>query len=173
MKNLGTIIDGHSLRFERMLPGPRMRVWDFLTKRELLRLWLADGAIAERVGSKVELRFNVEESPERKKAGAVIRGTVFRCEMGTALSYSWTDQNCDSIVTFELESIDERVLLVVTQNDLPEKLAPKCGAGWHAHLETLEARLKGEEPPAFHKTFHALVPIYEAQMPGARGKMVS
>jgi uncharacterized protein YndB with AHSA1/START domain len=145
-----------------------MRVWDFLTKRELLRLWLAEGAVSERVGSAVELRFNAEESPERKKTGSIIRGIVFRSEMGSALSYSWTDKTLDSVVTIELESVDDRVMMVLTHADLAEPLLARCGAGWHAHLEILEARLKGEEPPAFQETFKSLTPIYEARARGTQ-----
>jgi uncharacterized protein YndB with AHSA1/START domain len=40
MADLGQVIHGDAVRFERLLPGPIERVWDFLTKPEHLATWL-------------------------------------------------------------------------------------------------------------------------------------
>jgi uncharacterized protein YndB with AHSA1/START domain len=40
MADLGQVIDGDAVRFERLLPGLIERVWDFLTKPEHLATWL-------------------------------------------------------------------------------------------------------------------------------------
>ncbi len=40
MTDLGTIVDAHTVRFERLLPGAIERVWDYLTKPEpFLPVW--------------------------------------------------------------------------------------------------------------------------------------
>ncbi|MBI3694310.1 MAG: SRPBCC domain-containing protein [Acidobacteria bacterium] len=80
---------------ERLLPGPIERVWEYLTKPDNLAAWLAAGEIELRVGGRVELRFDVQEAPDRRKAGAVIRGVVTRCEPPRALAYSWIDASAD------------------------------------------------------------------------------
>ena len=54
----GRFLDGgRALRFERLFPGPIERVWDWLTKPELVELWFTEQRIEPRVGGKVEGRF--------------------------------------------------------------------------------------------------------------------
>lgn len=171
MADLGTIIDAHTIRFERLLPGPIERVWDHLTKPECLATWLAPGEMELRVGGRVELRFDVQEAPERAKAGAIIRGVVTRCEPPRALAYSWSDASPgqppaespigESVVTFELEARGEDVLLVLTHRRLRTAMITKFGAGWHTHLGVLLARMSGQEPEPFLPVFHRLLPHYE------------
>jgi hypothetical protein len=40
MNQLLPCVDSHTARFERLLPGPIERVWDYLTKPDLQRTWL-------------------------------------------------------------------------------------------------------------------------------------
>jgi uncharacterized protein YndB with AHSA1/START domain len=88
MSDFGTMMDSHSIRFERLLPGPVEPMWDFLTKPESLATWLAQAEIELGVGGRVELRFDVDEAPGRKKAGSLIRGVVTRCEPPRLLEYT-------------------------------------------------------------------------------------
>lgn len=173
MTDLGTIIDSHTVRFERLLPGPIGRVWDHLTKPEYLATWLAEGEVDQRVGGQVELRFNIQEVPERKSAGDIVRGVVTRCEPPHVLAYSWIFASAgrppaespvpDSVVTFELEARGENVLLVLTHRRLPTDMMPRFCAGWHTHLGILRARLRGDEPEPFLPVFQRLLPGYEQQ----------
>jgi uncharacterized protein YndB with AHSA1/START domain len=64
MADLGQVIDGDAVRFERLLPGPIERVWDFLTKPEHLATWLGEAHFEGRAGGFVELRTE----------GGVVRG---------------------------------------------------------------------------------------------------
>jgi uncharacterized protein YndB with AHSA1/START domain len=178
MTGLGTVIDSHTIRFERLLPGPVERVWDYLTKSECLVTWLAEGEIDPRAGGQVELRFDVHEVPERAKAGAIIRGVVARFEPPRVLAYSWVDACADRppaespapdpVVTFELEGRGGDALLVLTHRQLPAALMPGFGAGWHTHLGILLARLRGEQPEPFLAVFRRLLPIYARQAAAPR-----
>ncbi|MCX6633853.1 MAG: SRPBCC family protein [Acidobacteria bacterium] len=176
MTGLGTVIDSHAIRFERLLPGPVERVWDYLTKSECLVTWLAEGEIDPRAGGQVELRFDVHEVPERAKAGAIIRGVVARFEPPRVLAYSWVDASADRppaespdpVVTFELEGRGSDALLVLTHRQLPTALMPGFGAGLHTHLGILHARLRGEQPEPFLAVFRRLLPIYAQQVAAPR-----
>jgi len=95
MTGLGRVIDSHTIRFERLLPGPVERVWDYLTRPECLANWLAEGEMDPRAGGQVELRFDVHEVPERAKAGAIIRGVVARFEPPRVLACSWVDASAE------------------------------------------------------------------------------
>ncbi|MEZ4619140.1 MAG: SRPBCC domain-containing protein [Caldilineaceae bacterium] len=74
MDEFGTLVDAHTVRFERLLPGPIERVWAYLTEPQFLRTWLADSTMDLRIGGAVELRFDTDEVPERAKAGAIDQG---------------------------------------------------------------------------------------------------
>jgi uncharacterized protein YndB with AHSA1/START domain len=51
------ILDGDSVRFERLVPGPIERVWSYLTEGPLLKAWLVeDGAVPPRVGESFVLK---------------------------------------------------------------------------------------------------------------------
>jgi uncharacterized protein YndB with AHSA1/START domain len=171
MKELGLIIPPHAIRFERHLPGPIGRVWDHLTLPSALAGWLAAAAIDLRAGGRVELRFDAEEVPERRIAGAAIRGVIHRCEPPRALAYSWIDAPPggsppagpapDSTVSVDLEPRGAGVLLVLIHGGLPPDLLGRCGAGWHAHLWRLRALPRIEEPEPFARLFRRLLPEYE------------
>ncbi|MCX6047912.1 MAG: SRPBCC family protein [Chloroflexi bacterium] len=159
----GTILDFHTVRFERLLPGPIERVWAYLTERNQLRTWLADSTIDLRVGGAVELRFDLDEVPERRKAGGVNRGFVTRYEPPHAFAYTWRDAahaTVESEVTFELETVGSQVRLVLTHRRLPARANASFGAGWHTHLAVLQARLLRETPPSFLVLFNAVMPAY-------------
>ena len=94
-----------SVRFERLLPGPIERVWDYLTKPDLQRTWLA-----ESVG-------------ERCDISGFQPGEIIACQPLRSVEYSMRDS---SVVSFDLEARGKDVLLVLTHRRFPSWLA---GAG--------------------------------------------
>jgi hypothetical protein len=83
-----------AVRFERLLPGPIERVWDYLTKPDLQRTWLAEST-----------------------ADVCDITTLQRLRK---LEYSLRDS---SVVSLELEARGSDVLLVLTHRRLPGWLA--------------------------------------------------
>lgn len=72
MGELGTFPDARTFRFERLVPGPAHRVWDHLTKPELLETWLAVAEIEPHINGDVVLRIVIDHVPERKLSGQVV-----------------------------------------------------------------------------------------------------
>jgi hypothetical protein len=60
MSDYGTVTEPQTVRFERILPGPIERVWEYLTDSEKRGMWLASGKMEPRVGAEFELRFDHE-----------------------------------------------------------------------------------------------------------------
>jgi hypothetical protein len=85
------------VRFERLLPGPIERVWDYVTRPDLQRTWLAESAA------------DIHD--------------VTCCKPLQSVEYSMRDS---SVVSLELESRGNDVLLVLTHRRIPSWLA---GAG--------------------------------------------
>jgi uncharacterized protein YndB with AHSA1/START domain len=146
---LGTEGDHQTVRFERMLTARPENVWSALTEPEELG-WLADSATFEgRLGGGVELRWDEN----------VMRGKVLRWEPPSVLEYLWNEGPHDSVVRFELTPSEAGTRLVLDHRRLPADSAAGFGAGWHAHLDTLEARLGGGELD-FWPRFGELRPRY-------------
>ncbi len=63
-KQNGTFPEPGTIQFERLLPGPAARIWDYLTKSELKAKWLSAGDVVPRVGGKIEFRFRHNDLSE-------------------------------------------------------------------------------------------------------------
>lgn len=156
MSRHGELIRPDTLRFERVLPGPIETVWAFLTEPDKRKRWLAGGIVEDRRGGQVEMVFrnselgpNSADIPAKYKGheGMRFTGTVTRYEPPRVFAHTWDETE----VIFELsETEDGRVRLVLTQTgaiDSEERLGVL--AGWHTHLDILEAELEDREPASF------------------------
>ncbi|MCY1018731.1 SRPBCC family protein [Pyxidicoccus sp. MSG2] len=159
------------IRFERVLPGPLERVWEYLTVPELRGKWLASGPMELHVGGRVELHFlqsslssHFEPTPARFKQfenGCSLEGRVTRCEPPRLLSYTWGG---DGEVSFELTPRGEDVRLVLIHRRLEPRHLVGVASGWHTHLDILGARLRGAEPAGFWSTHARMEAEYTARL---------
>ncbi len=164
INELGKIVDNSTVRFERVLPAPIEKVWQYLTSSECLPEWLAEGSIDQRFGGKVKLNFDVEAVPERAGKGEVIEGAVTFIDPLRALAYSWGTPGSDetSNVSMQVTSEGDKTALVLTHTQLPAEAMAEVMAGWHAHLDVLKARLADVTPPDFRKRFKEVLQTYVA-----------
>ncbi|GLQ52693.1 SRPBCC family protein [Dyella flava] len=179
MNDYGTVTEPTSIRFERLLPGPIERVWDYLTDSTKRGQWFSSGPIEPWVGGKIEHIFNNgklskhDDPPPEKYArhsGEVrMSGRVLAYEPPHVLAYTFGSVeggDAESEVRFELTPHGDQVLLVLTHTRLAsyDALISVAG-GWHTHLGILADRLNGREPPAFWKTHSRMEAEYEARLP--------
>ena len=136
----GKILTEHAVVFERLFPGPIERVWDFLTRAELLPQWYGEGSIAAREGGAVNLM------------GGHIRGVVTQSRPPHLLAYTWNVFNPgqsvsdypESYLTFTLQPEGGAVKLTLTHRPIPENMQAPTQMGWHTMLDLIEAGLRGE-----------------------------
>lgn len=152
-----------TIQFERLLPGPAERIWDYLTKSELKARWLSAGDVEPRVGGKVEFKFKhndlseaddpIPEKYKHMQDGTYFEGRVTEWNPYKLLSYTWGEETGEeSEVTYELiPKKNNKVLLRLTHRRLGDDLTTliSVGAGWHTHLGILIDRLEGNEPKGF------------------------
>jgi uncharacterized protein YndB with AHSA1/START domain len=139
MSSKSKIVAEAAVMFERLLPGPIERVWDFLTRAELLPEWYGEGRIELREGGAVSLM------------GGHIRGTVTQCRPPHLLSYTWNvfdpgqhvSDYPESYLTFTLEPFGDSVKLTLAHRPIPERMQPQTSMGWHTMLDLIEAGLNG------------------------------
>lgn len=165
----GVLGDDATMTINRLLPGPIERVWAYLTESELRRQWLAAGEMGG-VGSRFELVWRngdltdrpgskPEEFGEEHRLGSEV--TEF--DPPHRLAFTWGSTGG---VTFELAPAGARVLLTVTHRRILERSSQlNIGAGWHAHLDVLAAKLVGENPEPFWDHWTALKSEYDRRIP--------
>ena len=173
MSRYGVRIDKSTVRFERLLPGPIERVWEYLTVSEKRARWLAAGTTELAVGGRVEMHFHNaslssqdDVDPPEKYADmpekVSFSGTVTRCEPPRVLAYTWDFDEEHSEVCYELTELGDQVRLVLTHRKLAtdDEILSVSG-GWHTHLDILADVLDGREPAAFWKSHTAHEAEYE------------
>ena len=173
MSKYGERIDETTVRFDRLLPGPIERVWQYLTEGDKRAKWLCGGETQPQVGGRVEMVFHnaslsskpdvdppakYRDLPEKMEFG----GTVTHYDPPHALTHTWDFENEQSEVAYELEALDDKVRLTLTHRRLssPEEVLSVSG-GWHTHLDILEDVLEGREPEAFWKMHTPIEAEYE------------
>ncbi len=161
--------DSRTIQIERVLPGPLERLWDYLTRAEHLRTWLADGDVPQQVGGRVELSQQHDGVPIR--TGGIICGTVTRLEAPTMIEYTWSHQTeastpaqHPSLVRFELEARGDQVLLRITHGRLRVEDQALVVTGWHTHTGILKDLLRGRIPTPFLETFSPALEAFTVQL---------
>jgi uncharacterized protein YndB with AHSA1/START domain len=165
-----TLIRPSTIRFERLLPGPIERVWEYLTLSEKRATWLAAGEFDLRVGGRIELIVDNDRlSDEKPPAGAIARGTkriegrITRLEAPWLLAHTWNWDGKETDVLYELTPKGKDVLLVI-HHRVPDDQGLKVGfgGGWGAHTGILEDRLNGVKPRGFWSTHARLMNEFAA-----------
>ena len=141
------------------MPPPE-RVWRALTEPAELHAWLARAEIDLRPGGPIVLTFENEEEV------SVMRGTLTEVVEGSVLEYTWGEGDVDSVVRFEVAPDGDGSRLTLTHTFERVDDLSGFGAGWHHHLELLEAHATGSAREWDWERFRELRRDYES-MPRA------
>ena len=179
MNGHGILIDQQTLQFERLLPGPIERVWDYLTKPELRAKWFADGDMEQKNGGALTLIWRNDElgarpgsPPEHmKNFGGThqSQNIVLAWEPPHRLVFDWSDgiDNGRSQVEFLLKAEGDKVRLTLTHSRLNKSdNRAKFAGGWHIHLLMLSELLESDVKSGFWESFDGLPAEYAKQFAG-------
>ena len=166
----GQLIQPATLRIERLLPGTRERVWEYLTQSDLRRQWMAAGDMEQTEGSSFELVWRNDEltdPPGERPAGFGdehrMQSRIVEYDPPRKLTITWSGSGN---VTFELAQRGDDVLLTVIHRRLPDRSSLLMhAAGWHIHLDILAARMTGEKPETFWDGWNRLMTDYDQRLP--------
>jgi uncharacterized protein YndB with AHSA1/START domain len=166
----GTLIEPATVKIERLLPGPIERIWSYLTDSDMRRKWLASGTMELKVGAPFELVWRNDHltsptgtRPEGFSEEHRMQSRITELDPPRRLSFTW-DKSGD--VTFELTPKGKDVLLAITHRRLPSRaMMLGVSTGWHAHVDVLVARARGEEPGPFWDNMVRLRQDYDRRLP--------
>jgi uncharacterized protein YndB with AHSA1/START domain len=167
----GVLTEPATLTIERLLPGPVERIWSYLTDGELRRQWLAAGAMEQMVGAPVEFVWRNDELTDPPGARPEGFGDEHRmtCEVlaidaPRSLAISWGSTGG---VTFTLTEKGDEVLLTIVHSRVEDpSVLLNVSAGWHSHVDVLEAKLRGTTPVPHWDNFAQLRGVYAERLFG-------
>ncbi|MEM6899359.1 MAG: SRPBCC family protein [Pseudomonadota bacterium] len=157
-----------TIRIVRLFPGPIERVWGFLTESEKRAQWLCAGDWDLRPGGTARMAFKNSElchlddlPPERYADDSdetYYDSMIKAVDAPHRLVLLWVEHDGSrSEVTFELETVGDKVRLTLTHTDIvSEDILTGVSSGWHAHLDIWLAVAEGHEPPSFWGHFNRL-----------------
>ena len=165
----GVVTEPATLTLQRLLPGPIDRVWSYLTNGELRRQWLAAGAMEEKVGATVDFVWRNDEltdppgtRPDGFDAEHRMTCEVTAIDAPRSLSITWGSTGG---VTFTLEEKGDEVLLTIVHKRIEDpSVLLNVSAGWHAHVDVLEARLRGTEAAPHWDNWSQLRAVYAERL---------
>jgi uncharacterized protein YndB with AHSA1/START domain len=174
MRDFGTEIAPGTIRFQRYMPGPIPRIWDYLTHPTIRGRWLATGPMDLRDGGKFEMTFHHDEltphaeiAPDKfaSPKGFTVRGEVLQCKFPNLISLTWPTFGPESAVSFVLNQMQGQVGITLTHSGLPDRdTLIEVAAGWHAHLNILEAKSNSVLPPPYWKRFSQYLEEYRTRL---------
>ncbi len=145
-----------AVRHERRYNATPEEVWAALTAPEQVRNWLAEMTIEARAGGRITFAW---------ENGYTHEGVVRVFDPPTTFEYTW-EEGEPSVVRFELVSDGEGTLLVLDHSKIVADSAASIGAGWHMHLDAMEALLGGspQTPAEWNARYDGILPAYEKQV---------
>jgi uncharacterized protein YndB with AHSA1/START domain len=174
MESYGKRVDAHTVRFERLLPGPVEKIWAYLTDGQKRGEWFASGPLPAKVGETFQLRIKHSDlsphkapPPEQFKEidakGYTATEQLLALEPMRRLAYTFGYENPPaSEVEFTLRPEGEMVRLILTHSKVPDRAyAVNVSGGWHSHLSILQYKAEGKVPPAFWDVWRETEHTYE------------
>jgi len=167
----GELSEPMTLTIQRVLPGTVERVWAYLTESDLRRQWLASGEMEMKLGSTFEFVWRNSEltdPPGKRPEGFAeehrLTSEITELDPPNKLGITW---GTTGGVTFELTPRRDGVLLTIVHKRATDRTTLlNVSAGWHAHLDILEAKIGGGgQAEPFWEGWQRLKKDYETRFP--------
>ena len=164
------------LVFRRQFTQSPDLVWPYLVEDQFRKTWLCGGEVEPKPGGRIEFKFDPEEFGDPRPEGvsdtaytAEFSGTVIAYDPPRCLSFTWPSGEgfADTLITFDLVEHEGGTAMTLTHERIGRRsYFVGSAAGWHAHLDLLECRLKNTQTVNFFNRHRELEDVYEAQLDG-------
>ncbi len=143
VEELGTVEctgERYTLRLSRVIAAPLERVWRAIIEPAEIAKWLGATVTHD---ARVDGRMRVDW-----EGTYLAGGRILAFEPPHLVEYEWDtlpERDSNSVVRFELREASAGTELTLIHRDMTPDDAPLNSAGWHAHLDALEAVLAGDK----------------------------
>ena len=128
---------GYLVKLERVFQHPINKVWDALTKTEILKIWFTDIEMDFKVRGKMTVWF-------KDAARTATSGEILEIKPPTRFVFMWEDE----LAEWDLFELDKKSCrLVLTYSKVSELYAASVPGGFHVLLDQLETVLNGRTEP--------------------------
>jgi uncharacterized protein YndB with AHSA1/START domain len=166
----GVVTEPATLTVKRLLPGPVERIWAYLTESDLRRRWLAGGEMTLEVGAPFEFVWRNDEltdppgaRPDGFSSEHRMQSRITELDPPRRIAFTW-DRSGE--VSIELTRWGDEVLLTLIHRRVADRaMLLGVSAGWHGHLDVLEARVRGAKPMPFWNEWARLREEYAGRFP--------
>jgi uncharacterized protein YndB with AHSA1/START domain len=166
----GVVSEPATLTMQRLLPGPVERIWGYLTESDLRRRWLAAGEMTLEVGAPFEFVWRNDEltdppgaRPDGFGGEHRMQSRITELDPPRRIAFTW---NGSGEVSIALAPQGDRVLLTLVHSRVADRsMLLGVSAGWHGHLDVLEARVRGATPAPFWDEWARLREEYAGRFP--------
>jgi uncharacterized protein YndB with AHSA1/START domain len=131
-------------------------LWSALVDPDRIGSWFAPAKIDPRVGGRIELAAH--------DGSRMMEGMIRVFDVPRIFEYDWISEYETTVVRYELQEDGAGTRLTLTERLLTDKATERRGAGWHHHLERLEAHLLGQESPPSEARWRQLREVYAKQL---------
>jgi len=148
--------DRQILTFDRILRHPPEKVWDALTTPEGIgRWWQSDAEVEPRVGGRFYVRF--------REFDHSMTGTITDYAPPSRFGFTWSEEAVggDSHVLFELSPDPLGTHLRLVHDLSATADATELAAGWHWHIDGLDAAAQGVATPWDEMRWRVLQKVYK------------
>ena len=129
--------DGYVLAFDRQFDYPRSYIWNLLTDRAKVRLWLGELNGGWELGKEYSLDMG----------GGATTGTVLQLNSPTSLQITWDDAlGPESILEWRVLESDGGALLQLRARSETADFLTEGAAGWQQILAALDDVAAGRDP---------------------------
>jgi uncharacterized protein YndB with AHSA1/START domain len=148
--------DRLAVHFERRYAATPAEVWGALTEPERIGRWLAPVTLLD------DRHYRLDFGDDHATVGEVVT-----CHPPHSLVVTWDfPGEPTSRVAVEVRPDGDGAVLVLDHTRLPHDQGAGYGAGWEAHLATLEALVTGAAAPDWDQRFGTLLPAYRDALAG-------
>jgi uncharacterized protein YndB with AHSA1/START domain len=136
-----------SLRFERRMSHPPVRVWRAITESDQLRYWMPCDIVGPREqGAAIVVPFWDDVAEKYSIEEPILTGRIVTWDPPHRFAWEWDDER----LTFDLEPVDGGTVLTLTVR-LGSKGpgADRVGAGYHRCLDQLVTLVENDDAPPF------------------------
>lgn len=146
-------------RFERRFATDAHDLWAAMTDPKRIGRWMAPVEVhgEPATGTRYSIDFG---------EGGITQGAITTCDAPQRFEVTWEhDDEPPSSVLVEIRADGDGAVLVLDHRRLPLNQAHGYTAGWHAHLDRLDADLSGTEQPDWDTRWSELLWQYRAAGP--------